>query len=122
MLKKAENSVSSIPLNCVDKCLLALDSINEPMLIHVILNLEGVIDHAKLNQAIFAAQQSHPVMKTILRSRNLRISREIQEDLGKGVLSVPDQAHLQHRDYDGHLSSWMNQPFNMKKEFPMREL
>jgi len=122
MLKKTDNSVSSIPLNCVDKCLLALDSINEPMLIHVILNLNGEIDHVKLNQAICSAQRAHPVMRTILRSRNLRISREIQEDLGKGVLSVPDQAQLQHRDYDGHLSSWMNQPFNMKKEFPVRAL
>lgn len=122
MLKKTENSVSSIPLNCVDKCLLALDSINEPMLIHVVLNLNGEIDHVKLNQAICSAQRAHPVMRTILRSRNLRISREIQEDLGKGVLSVPDQAQLQHRDYDGYLSSWMNQPFNMKKEFPMRAL
>jgi NRPS condensation-like uncharacterized protein len=122
MQKKTESSASSIPLNCVDRCLLALDSINEPMLIHVLLNLEGEIDNVRLNQAIFSAQQAHPVMRTILRSRNFRLFREIQEDLGKGVLSVADQAKLQDTDHNSYLSSWMNQPFNIKKEFPVRVL
>jgi NRPS condensation-like uncharacterized protein len=122
MQRKAKSSTSSIPLNCIDKCLLALDSINEPMLIHVLLNLEGEIDHVKLNQAIFSAQQAHPVMRTILRSRNCKLFREIQEDLGKGVLSVADQAQLQDTNHESYLSSWMNQPFNIKKEFPVRAL
>jgi NRPS condensation-like uncharacterized protein len=122
MPRKTESSVSSIPLNCVDKCLLALDSINEPMLIHVILRLEGEIDHVKLNQAIFPAQQAHPVMRTILRSRNFRLFREIQEDLGKGVLSVADQAQIHDTSHESYLSSWMNQPFDIKKEFPVRAL
>ncbi len=122
MQRKTESPANSIPLNCVDKCLLALDSINEPMLIHVILNLEGEIDHVKLNQAIFSAQKAHPVMRTILRSRNFKLLREIQEDLGKGVLSVADQAKLQDTDHNSYLSSWMNQPLNIKKEFPVRAL
>jgi len=122
MLRKMESSLDSIPLNCVDKCLLALDSINEPMLIHVILNLEGEIDHVRLNQAIFSAQQAHPVMRTILRSRNFRLFREIQEDLGKGVLSVADHAQLQDTNHASYLSSWMNQPLNIKREFPVRAL
>jgi len=117
-----KSPLGSIPLNCVDKCLLALDSINEPMLIHVILNLEGEIEHVRLNQAIFSAQQAHPVMRTILRSKHFRLYREIQEDLGKGVLSVPDQAQLQDTDYERYLSYWMNQPLNIKKEFPIRVL
>jgi len=122
MQRKTESFASSIPLNCVDKCLLALDSIDEPMLIHVILNLEGEVDHVRLNQAIFSAQQAHPVMRTILHSRNFRLFREIQEDLGKGVLSVPDQAQFQDTDHKSYLSSWMNQPLNIKKEFPVRAL
>ncbi len=122
MKRKTEISASSIPLNCVDKCLLALDGINEPMLIHVILNLEGEIDHTRLNQAIFSAQQAHPVMRTILRSRNFRLFREIQEDLGKGVLSAPDQAQLPDMNQESYLSSWMNQPLHIKKEFPVRVL
>ena len=117
-----ESLLGSIPLNCVDKCLLALDSVNEPMLIHVILNLEGEIEHVRLNQAIFSAQQAYPVMRTILRSRHFRPFREIQEDLGKGVLSVADQAQLQDTNYDSYLFLWMNQPLNIKKEFPVRVL
>lgn len=122
MQRKTKSSVNSIPLNCVDKCLLALDSINEPMLIHVILNLEGEIDHVRLNQAIFLAQQAHPVMRTFLRSRNFRLFREIQEDLGKGVLSIADQTQLQDTDDESYLSSWMNKPLNIRKEFPVRAL
>lgn len=122
MVRKTEGSTSSIPLNCVDKCLLALDSANEPMLIHVMLSLEGEIDHVKLNQAIFWAQQAYPVMRTILRNRHFRLFREIQEDLGKGVLSIADQTQLQGTDYESYLSSWMNQPLNIKKEFPVRVL
>jgi NRPS condensation-like uncharacterized protein len=122
MLRKTKSSVSSIPLNCVDKCLLTLDSVNEPMLIHVVMNLEGEIGHLKLNQAILSAQKAHPVMRTILRSRNFRLFREIQEDLGKGVLSVPDQAQLRDTDHESYVSSWMNQPLNIKKEFPVRAL
>jgi NRPS condensation-like uncharacterized protein len=90
------------------------------MLIHVVLNLEGEVEPVRLNQAIYSAQQAHPVMRTILRSRNFRLSREIQEDLGKGVLSVADQAQLQDTNYDSYLSSRMNQPFNIRKEFPVR--
>ncbi len=122
MRRKMESSLGSIPLNCVDKCLLALDSINEPMLIHVILNFEGEIEHVRLNQAIFSAQQAYPVMRTILRSRKFRPFREIQEDLGKGVLSIADQAQFQDTNYESYLSSWMNQPLNIKKEFPVRVL
>jgi len=122
MQRKTESPANSIPLNCVDKCLLALDSIHEPMLIHVILNLEGEIDHVRLNQAIFSAQQDYPVMRTILRSRNFRLFREIQEDLGKGVLSVADHAQLHDTNHESYLSSWMNQPLNIKREFPVRVL
>jgi len=122
MRRKTENSPSSIPLNCVDKCLLALDSINEPMLIHVIINLDGKIEHVRLEQAIFSAQQAYPVMRTILRSRHFGPFREIQEDLGKGVLSIADQAQLQDTNHSSYLFLWMNQPFNIKKEFPVRGL
>jgi len=117
-----EGALGSIPLNCVDKCLLALDSINEPMLIHVILSLEGEVERVRLNQAIVSAQQAHPVMRTILQSRNFRPFREIQEDLAKGVLSIADQAQLQDMNHESYLFSWMNQPLNIKKEFPLRVL
>ncbi len=122
MQRKTESSANSIPLNCVDKCLLALDSVDEPMLFYITLSLEGEIDYSRLNQAILSAQQSHPVMRTILRSRHFRLFREIQEDLRKRVLSTADQAQLQDTNHESYLSSWMNQPLNIKKEFPVRVL
>ena len=122
MQRKMKRPGRSIPLNCVDKCLLALDGINEPMLIHSILNLEGEIDHARLNQAILSAQEAHPIMRTILRSKHLRPFRQIQEDFGEGVLSVQDLAELQDANYERCLSEWMNRPLDIKRGFPLRVL
>ena len=122
MRRKMESSPGFIPLNCVDKCLLALDGMNEPMLIHTILSVQGEVDAARLNQAIVSAQQAHPVMRTILRSRNLRPFRQIQEGTGTGVLTIADQGELEDTDYETYLSSWMNRPLNIRKEFPVRVL
>ena len=112
----------SIPLNCVDKCELALDDINEPALIHAILSLEGEIDPARLNQAIRAAQKAHPIMRTILRSKNFRLFREIQEDFGEGVLTVQDLAKLQDANYERYLFEWMSRRVDVRKGFPLRAL
>jgi NRPS condensation-like uncharacterized protein len=120
--KELKRRGRSIPLNCVDKCLLALDSINEPMLIHAILNIEGEIDHVRLNQAILSAQKAYPIMRTILRSKGFRAFREIQEDVGEGVLTVKDMIELQDANYDGYLSEWINQPMDIRKAFPVRVL
>ena len=120
MQSKAERSTSSVPLNCVDKCLLALHSINEPMLFYVVVDLEGEIDRDRLDRAIASAQQAHPVMKTIVRTRNFRLFREIQESGGVTVLSFADQTQLENPE--NYLSSWMNRPLNTSKEFPMRAL
>ena len=122
MRGKTEYSPDSVPLNCVDKCLLALDGINEPMLIHTILSLRGEIDHARLNQALASAQQSYAVMRTIVRTRRLKLYREIQVDPGKGVLSIADQAQLQDIDHESYLASWMNKPLNIRKQFPVTVL
>jgi len=92
------------------------------MLFHITLGFEGDIERVKLNQAIALAQQAHPVMRTILRSRKLRLFREIQEDLGKGVLTIADQAQLQNTDYESYRSSWMNKPLDINREFPVRVL
>jgi len=62
------------------------------------------------------------VMRTILRSRNLRSFRQIQEGTGTGVLTIADQAQLEDTDYETYLSSWMNRPLNIRKEFPVRVL
>ena len=122
MRREAKSSLGSIPLNCVDKCLIALDRVNEPMLIYGIIDVEGEVDQAKLNQAILSAQQDHPVMRTIVRGRYFRLLREMQKDPGKGVLTVADQAELRDRKQEDYLSSWMNRPLNLRKELPLRVL
>ncbi len=108
----------SMPLNCVDKCELTLDDINEPALIHAILNLEGEIDPVILNKVISSAQEAHPIMRTILRSKRLRLYREIQDDFREGVLTVQDLAELQDANYERYLSEWMNRPMDIRKRFP----
>jgi NRPS condensation-like uncharacterized protein len=122
MRRKTKSSPGSVPLNCADKCLLALDSIGERMLIHVILDVEGQVDPARLNEAIWSAQRAHPVMRTILRSKNLRTFREIREDLRPGVLTTANQAQFQGMNCQSYLTSWMNQPIEPWKEFPVRVL
>jgi NRPS condensation-like uncharacterized protein len=118
-MKRPGNSIS---LNCVEKCLLALDSKSERMVYHWILTIRGKIDPVKLNKAVLSAQSAHPVMRTILHCKNFRLFREIQDDFGEGVLSVQDLGELQDTDYERHLSAWINQPMNIREEFPLRVL
>ncbi len=122
MRSKMSSSAASIPLNCVDKCLLALDGINEPMLIYAVLKIQGEVDAAKLGRAISIAQKVHPVMRTIIRTRRLRPIREIQEDTGRGVLTVADRAELWDTDYESYVADWMSLPMDLGSEFPIRVL
>ena len=122
MERKKRSLSRSIPLNCVDKCELALDSIGERELIHALVDLEGEIDHVRLSQAIMSAQETYPIMRTILRSKYFRHFREIQENPGEGALSVQDLAQLKDVDYEGYLFQWMNQPMDLRKVFPVRAL
>ena len=109
-------------MNCVDKCELALDSIGERALIHALIDLEGEIDHVRLSQAIMSAQETYPIMRTILRSKYLRDFREIQEKPGEGVLSVHNLSQVKDTDYEEYLWQWMNQPMDLRKMFPVRVL
>ena len=122
MERKKRSLSRSIPFNCVDKCELALHSIGEGALIHALIDLEGEIDHVRLNQAIISAQGTYPIMRTILRSKYLRHFREIQENPGEGVLSVKDLAQLKDVDYEEYLFRWMNQVMDLRKVFPFRVL
>lgn len=112
----------SIPLNCMDRAVLAFHEINEPFIIHALLELEGGVDPSRLNQAIMSAQMDHPVMRTILRGKYLKIDREVQDDLGNSVLTVQSLAQTPDSDHDGCLFEWMNKPLDLRKEFPFRVL
>jgi NRPS condensation-like uncharacterized protein len=116
-----KSSTRVVPLNCVDKCLLALDSINEPMIFHIIVTLQGMIDPARLDQAISTAQDIHPVMKTMLHVKSMRCVREVKEGFEGGVLTTID-ASVPDTSYENYLSTWMNRRFDLEKEFPVRAL
>ncbi|UCG82216.1 MAG: hypothetical protein JSW38_08375, partial [Dehalococcoidia bacterium] len=98
------------------------DGIGETMRIWAILRLEGGVDPARLSRGIEAAQETHSVMRTILRRRWLRTAREIQDDLRGGVLTVQDLTGLQDADCEGHICQWMNEPMDIRKGFPFRVL
>jgi len=120
MQGKMKSSPGYIPLNCVDKCLLALDGIDEPMLLYGIVRTQGEVDEDRLGRAISMAQKVHPVMRTIIRARRLRPMREIQDDTGTGVLTVADLAHLKDADRESYIASWMNLPLDLSRAFPFR--
>jgi NRPS condensation-like uncharacterized protein len=120
--RRTKLSRRTIPMNCMDRSVLAIHEVNEPYLIHALLDLEGDIDSGRLQQAIASAQMAYPVMRTVLRGEYLSIAREIQEDLGGGVLTVSNSAERQEVDYETCLLQWMNKPLDLRKEFPMRVL
>ena len=120
--KELKRRGRQIPLNCVDKCLLALDGINEPVTTYAILDLEGTIDPIRLNQAILSAQRAHPRMRTLLRRKRLRLFREVKEDLRGGVLAVQDLASLQGATYERCLFEFLNRRIDIRKELPFRVL
>ena len=114
----------SISLNCMDKTLLSFNCANEPMIIHAIIDIEGKddIDHIRLNQSIQSAQNAFPIMRSILKGKNLWPYREIQEDVGAGVLTVQDLTKVQDIKYEDYLFKWMNRPMDLGKVFPVRVL
>jgi len=104
----------SISLNCMDKTLLSFNCANEPMIIHAIIDIEGKddIDHIRLNKSIHSAQNAFPIMRSILKDKYLWPYREIQEDVGTGVLTVQDLTKVQDAKYEYYLFEWMNRPMD----------
>ncbi len=108
-----------IPLNCADKCLLAMDLANEPMVIHAILTLQGKVDAARLEHALEQAQEIFPVTNTLIRCDILRTYRETQTPSRDGLLTVQGLIHT--RD-ESTLFDWMNQPMDPREVPPLRVL
>ncbi len=108
-----------IPLNCVDKCLLALDGIDEPVTTYAILDLEGRVDPEKLNDAVWHAQMTHPRMRTLLCKGGLKLCREVQDDPGRSAVVVKDLTH-DGRSYEDCLSEVLNRRIDVRRDFPFR--
>ena len=118
-----QNNVSKrISLNCIDKTILAFNTINEPFLIHSIIDIEGDVDHIKLGDAIHKAQDSYPIMRSVVRNKHFRPYREIQDDICYEVLTLQDLTELDDADYDSVLFEWFNLPLDVTKAYPVRAM
>ncbi|MDM7999058.1 MAG: hypothetical protein QUS33_03410 [Dehalococcoidia bacterium] len=122
----------SIPLNCIDKGLLALHSKNEPMMEHCIVSVDGPVDPAKLRAALTAVLRRHPTWRSIIHAGLFRQVRAERDCRGEDVLSVwdfptpHDSLTLQGCDieewHNRRLIEWMNRPLDPFREVPCRFL
>jgi NRPS condensation-like uncharacterized protein len=99
----------------------ALDSIDEPMLIHAIVLLDGDVDPAKLTKAILSAQEAHPVMKTIVRTRLFRTYRQVC-DTQEEVLTVHDLPDADETEREDCINEWLNRRLDPTRQLPVRVL
>ena len=121
-----------IPLNCVDKSLLAFENASQRMTYHGILSIEGEIDAGRLNQALLFVLRFHPTLRTVIRTKPFRLFRQIQNASDRKILEVCDLADLQRlkdlsdveidTEYERCLSEWINRPMDVEREFPFRVL
>jgi len=123
---------TTIPLNCIDKGLLALHSKHELVFNHLVLTIDGGVDPVRLKSALMTVLLRHPTLRSIIHAGIFRQVREERSDYGDDILSVWDLAAPQepvHADqsgigtwYEGRLSEWMNRPLDPGKELPCRVL
>ncbi len=113
-------SSKRIPLNCVDKCLLALDGIRERMVPHIFLHLEGEVDADRVRQAILSFIEAHPIMRSVLRTPPFRVYREVRDDLGGDVLVVKDLSGLPESAYEEYIDEWVNTPLDLGRDYPFK--
>jgi hypothetical protein len=113
----------TVSMNCMDMTWLALDSINERIVFHAILVIEGEVDASRLNDALLTTVRRHPALRTVLRRKLLRHYREYRDDIDPQILEVHDMTSSggdpEHKRY---LTEWVNRPLDPKKELPFRIL
>ncbi len=127
-----EESENHIPLNCVDKGLLALSGTNDYPHFHWIMKISGDIDEVSLSRAILSAFNTHPNMATKVYRHNLRTFRRTETPVVQNVLSFIDLTGQQKTNlstesglpltYEEILDTWINKSFDPTKEFPVRIL
>jgi NRPS condensation-like uncharacterized protein len=114
---------NTVSMNCMDMTWLALDSINERIIFHAILVVEGEVDASRLNDAILATVRRHPALRTVLRRRLLRHYREYRDDLASQLLEIHDMTGAGgEAEHKQHITEWVNRPLDPKKELPFRVL
>lgn len=119
MARRSDN----VSMNCMDMTWLALDSINERIVFHAILVIDGDVDPAKLNNAILATVHRHPALRTVLRRKFLRHYREYRDNIDPQLLEVHDMSSSGDESvHKRHITEWVNRPLDPKKELPFRIL
>jgi NRPS condensation-like uncharacterized protein len=122
----------TVSMNCMDMTWLALDSINERLVFHAILGIDGEVDAVRLNDAILTAVSRHPALRSVLRRKSLRHYREYRHSIDPQILEVremveagpcqgPDEA-MNDSEHKRYLTRWINRPLDPKKELPLRVL
>jgi NRPS condensation-like uncharacterized protein len=113
----------AVPMNCIDMTWLALDSINERIVFHAILAIEGEVDPGKLNDAILATVKRHPALRTVLRRKVLRHYREYRNEIDPHILEVRDLTGSGGEpEHQRFIADWVNRPLDPKKGLPFRFL
>lgn len=120
----------SIPLNCADRGLLALSSIDEWMHGHIILKVSGDLDSSLLGGAILRALGAHPTLRSKLYTRRMRLFRRIEEaklenmfncvELTEPPESGPLPSAELDESYNRVLSECVNRRFDLTREYPAR--
>lgn len=120
------------PLNCVDKALLALHSKDEPMVFHIILAIDEVVDPVRLKSALMTVLHRHPSLRSTIHTGSLAQVREARNKCDDEILTLwdlaapedlagADQSHI-GAWYRRRLSEWMNKPLDPSKVLPCRVL
>lgn len=117
-----------VPLNPVDKTLLALDAGNDRIVFHLVLYVLGEIEPPRMHEAICSAMQAHPTVKSVLRMRRFSCCREELTEFGGEMLTVCDVDGSREgngvplSDHEAAIRQWINRPMNLKENPPVRVL
>jgi NRPS condensation-like uncharacterized protein len=113
---------NTVSMNCMDMTWLALDSINERIIFHAILAIDGEVNTARLNDALVTTVQRHPALRTVLLRKLLRHYREYRDSISPQMLEIRDGSSGVESEHRRYLTEWVNRPLDPKMELPFRVL
>lgn len=117
------NPNAVLPLNCVDKGLLALNCIKESPQFHWILKIRGSIDPGLLEKALRVVLQAHPNLRTKVSTRYLRPIRVTHDVTECKFLTCLDFCKPgSDQEHEEAVKEWLNKPIDAFTEFPIRVL
>jgi NRPS condensation-like uncharacterized protein len=131
-IKRARDPDMQMPLNSVDMGLLALGSIGECARHHWILDTRGDVERDLLEAALLSTLSVYPIMRSRLYIRRFRPWRRSIEAVPGTMVQYLDLSESQNigstketqfkEQYDRVIADWMDKPFALDKELPVRVL